>query len=73
MSTTNIKEAVREKYGEAALRVLSGETSSCCETSCCGDPIHHFAISITPIRLARYRKKRSKLRWVAEIPPHWPR
>jgi SAM-dependent methyltransferase len=39
MSTTNIKEAVREKYGEAALRVLSGEPSSCCETSCCGDPI----------------------------------
>jgi SAM-dependent methyltransferase len=39
MSTTNIKEAVKEKYGEAALRVLSGETSSCCESSCCGDPI----------------------------------
>jgi SAM-dependent methyltransferase len=39
MSTPNIKEAVREKYGEAALRVLSGETSSCCETFCCGDPI----------------------------------
>jgi arsenite methyltransferase len=39
VSTTNIKEAVKEKYGEAALRVLSGETSSCCETSCCGDPI----------------------------------
>jgi arsenite methyltransferase len=39
MSKTDIKEAVREKYSEAALRVLSGETSSCCETSCCGDPI----------------------------------
>jgi arsenite methyltransferase len=39
MTTTNIKEAVQEKYGEAALRVLSGETSSCCDTSCCGDPI----------------------------------
>ena len=38
MSTTNIKEVVKEKYGEAALRVLSGEPS-CCETSCCGDPI----------------------------------
>jgi SAM-dependent methyltransferase len=26
----NIKEIVKEKYGEAALRVLSGEGSSCC-------------------------------------------
>src|SRR2546422_10046612 len=36
MSTTNIKEAVKEKYGEAALRVLSGGSSSCCgaATSC---------------------------------------
>ena len=40
MSTTNIKEAVREKYGEAALRVRSGG-SSCCGASLrgCGDPI----------------------------------
>jgi arsenite methyltransferase len=39
---TNMKEAIRQKYGEAALRVHSGGTSSCCdaaalETSC--DPI----------------------------------
>jgi len=41
MSTTDIKEVVRQKYGEAALRVKSGG-SSCCgaaaATSCC-DPI----------------------------------
>jgi arsenite methyltransferase len=42
MSTTNIKEVVREKYGQAALRVRSGDTGSCCsasglEASC--DPI----------------------------------
>jgi arsenite methyltransferase len=43
MSTANIKEVVREKYGEAALRVQSGTTTgSCCnasglEVSC--DPI----------------------------------
>ena len=39
--STNIKDAVREKYGEAALRVLSGG-SFCCGTSACdsnGDPI----------------------------------
>jgi SAM-dependent methyltransferase len=38
----NIKEIVKEKYGEAALRVLNGEGTSCCgATSCNGeiDPI----------------------------------
>jgi arsenite methyltransferase len=39
---TEMKEVIRQKYGEAALRVQSGGTSSCCnasalETSC--DPI----------------------------------
>src|ERR1019366_8566686 len=33
MSTENITEIVKEKYGQAALRVTSG--GSCC----CGDPI----------------------------------
>ena len=42
MNTTNVKEVVREKYGQSALRVRSGATGSCCdtaglETSC--DPI----------------------------------
>jgi 2-polyprenyl-3-methyl-5-hydroxy-6-metoxy-1,4-benzoquinol methylase len=39
---SNIKESVKEKYGQAALRVISGEESGCCETTCCGgnaDPI----------------------------------
>ena len=42
MSTAGIKEAVKEKYGEAARRVLAGEKSSCCGASACGseaDPI----------------------------------
>ena len=39
-----IKEVVKEKYGEAALRVVSGEGNACCgssPSSCCsgGDPI----------------------------------
>src|SRR5205823_12126248 len=38
-----IKEVVKEKYGEAARRVTSGQGSSCCgATACCGaeiDPI----------------------------------
>ena len=39
--STDIKEAVREKYGQVALRVLD-EGASCCGSSCCGnegDPI----------------------------------
>lgn len=35
MSQTNIKEALKEKYGEAALRVLSGG-GSCCEAAAAG-------------------------------------
>jgi SAM-dependent methyltransferase len=43
-SPSEVKEVVREKYGQAALRVTQGGTSSCCGTaareSCCGgDPI----------------------------------
>ena len=41
MSSTNIKEAVKEKYGQAALRVSSGG-SSCCGAAPgngCSDPI----------------------------------
>ena len=43
MSTTNVKEVVKEKYGQAAARAKAGAGSSCCggaaalETSC--DPI----------------------------------
>lgn len=33
MSTVDIKEMVREKYGQAALRVVSGGGSSCCGAS----------------------------------------
>src|SRR6266481_1825914 len=43
MSTQDIKDVVKEKYGEAARRVTTGEGSSCCGASaCCGtdvDPI----------------------------------
>src|SRR6266481_2084972 len=43
MSTTDIKEVVKEKYGQAALRVTSGGTSCCGSSpvtgSGCGDPI----------------------------------
>ncbi len=34
----DVKSVVRQKYGEAALRVVSGEPSTCCGTKCgCGE------------------------------------
>jgi len=44
MSAENLKDIVREKYGEAALRARAGERSSCCggagpSASICCDPI----------------------------------
>lgn len=49
MSAQDVREVVREKYGQAALRVVSGSGSACCgsaqaaPSSCCGgetvDPI----------------------------------
>ena len=37
MDTQNIKETVKEKYGQVALRVQSGDgKASCCAPSCCG-------------------------------------
>src|SRR5436309_6488906 len=42
MSTQDIKEVVKEKYGEAARRVVAGTGSSCCGAAPCGidvDPI----------------------------------
>jgi len=41
--TATIRETVRERYGQAALRVMAGEANGCCgaTASCCGgdDPI----------------------------------
>src|SRR5215475_12524108 len=40
--STDLKEVVKEKYGQAALRVVSGGSSCCGDTSACGtevDPI----------------------------------
>ena len=42
MSTDDVRDTVREKYGQAARRVSTGATASCCSPSCCGgadDPI----------------------------------
>jgi len=39
MAKTELKEIVRQKYGEAAKRVSSGTPASCCGPDGCGDPI----------------------------------
>ncbi len=36
--TEDMKATVRQRYGQAALRVTAGEKTSCCSTSCCGGP-----------------------------------
>src|ERR1700758_2181062 len=53
MSTTDIKEVVKERYGQAALRVTSGG-SSCCgaapaSASCC-DPITSHLYDVSQIK-----------------------
>jgi arsenite methyltransferase len=35
MNANEIREAVREKYGQAAVQAASGK-AACCDTSCCG-------------------------------------
>ncbi len=54
MSTESLKATVREKYGEAALRVMSGVKTSCCGTGSCGsaeDPItsHLYSAAQTAV------------------------
>ena len=41
MNTDHVKEIVREKYGQAAVRATTGLRSGCCgsTTESCGDPI----------------------------------
>ena len=52
-TTTDIKDIVREKYGEAALRVTTGARSSCCGASPadahCADPITNKLYDATQI------------------------
>ena len=53
MSTTDIKDVVREKYGQAALRVTAGARSACCGASPadahCADPITSNLYNATEI------------------------
>ena len=72
MENPEIKDVVKEKYGQAALRVTTG--SSCCGAA----PATESALRsdhLQPVRSIASstdsRSKRYKLRWAAEIPPRW--
>ena len=41
----NAKEIVKEKYGQIAGQNLSGNNSSCCSPSCCGDGVDYTVFS----------------------------
>jgi SAM-dependent methyltransferase len=50
VADNSIRDTVREKYGEAAKRVLEGKNAECCSASCCGgdaDPISSNLYSTT--------------------------
>ena len=49
-----VRETVKEKYGEAARRVLEGKQAECCSSSCCGgseDPVSSNLYSSTETAL----------------------
>ena len=55
MATPNIKDVVKEKYGQAALRVIEGEKNSCCGSTSasgatCADPITSNLYDLTQIK-----------------------
>ena len=73
MSTTDIKEVVKEKYGQAALRVHE-RRQFCCgaaagSTSCC-DPITSNLYELR--RPGRFPRRRCWRRWAAAIRRRWP-
>lgn len=79
-TTAEITETVREKYGQAALRVVDGATSSCCSpvNSCCGGAA--FDGTVDPITANLYinggrissQKPPCSRRWDVGIRPQWP-
>ena len=38
MADHDIKQIVKDKYGKAALKLVSGDEASCCSTSACCAP-----------------------------------
>jgi arsenite methyltransferase len=56
MAMSNIKDVVKTKYGEAALRVTGGGAASCCGPSCCS-PVPG---AVDPITVNLYGRKQTE-------------
>ena len=70
--STDIKDVVKEKYGEAALRVLNGG-SSCCSTTCCGDTADPITSSLyDDAQATQIPEEALKASWGAATRRHWP-
>ena len=72
--TSSIKDAVKEKYGEAALRVTRGGSSCCGAAPASGSALRSDHVeSLRCFRKpAKFPRKRCWPRWAAEIRPRWP-
>jgi arsenite methyltransferase len=46
MNAMTLKDEIRTKYGEAARRVASGGSGSCCAPSCCGSDTAHASVDV---------------------------
>ena len=72
MSHPDIKEVVKQKYGQAALRVTSGGSSCCGATASTGAVTQLPLTSTTRCRPAKSPKRLCWLRSAAATPPRWP-
>ena len=73
MNAENIKDVVRETYGEAALRVQREAVPAVEQLRrSTGAAIPSLRTSTMPRKRCKYQKRRSKRRWVAAIRLRWP-
>ena len=73
MSSTDIKDVVKEKYGQAALRVKSWRQQSAAEPprQAARVATRSLPICTTPPRRDKSPRRPCSPRWGAEIQPHW--
>ncbi len=71
MSSADIKEVVKEKYGQAALRVTSGGSSCCGATTSSGWVRSDHVQPLRRSQADRFPKRRCSRRSAAAIRPRW--
>jgi arsenite methyltransferase len=62
MKTMNLKDEIKSKYGEAARRVISGGSGSCCAPSCCEGDAKSASTDVVTSNLYEQNQK-------SELPP----